>query len=191
MQIASRPDRGVTLTGQKKRTPVADAGRSGTQCSEGTGTASCVRRANTDGAGRRGYQVREWRSRCSARGAIRPIAPIVNQVIAPMGGNCDDGWMGLWIVIAVVLLFWGLSRADARNRSNLPKRAWNLWIGPKPREGEGRARFTLRRALAAALALGIVSTPLFLISAPPDEGPDFSQRIREGLGRASLTPEPG
>ena len=82
--------------------------------------------------------------------------------------------MGYWILLAVLLLFWGLSRADSRNRSNLPTRNWNIWIGPKPNEGEARARYTLRRALAAALALLIVSLPLFVISAPPDEGPDFS-----------------
>lgn len=82
--------------------------------------------------------------------------------------------MGLWIVLAVVVLFWALARADSRHRSHLPTRAWNLWIGPKPREGEGRVRYTLRRSLSAAVALVIAAIPLFLISAPPDEGPDFS-----------------
>ena len=82
--------------------------------------------------------------------------------------------MGIWVVIAIVLVFVVLSRLDSRNRSNLPTRDWNVWIGPKPREEESRARFTLRRAVAAAVALVVLSTPLFLISRLPDEGPDFS-----------------
>ena len=80
----------------------------------------------------------------------------------------------MWIVIGVLVAFAVLARADSRNRSNLPTRSWNLWIGPKPREGEGRARYTLRRALAAGVALVAVSIPLYFVSAPPDEGPDFS-----------------
>ena len=82
--------------------------------------------------------------------------------------------MGLWIIVAVLLVFWGLSRADTRNRSNMPTRSWNLWIGPKPREGEGRARYTLRRALAAGITLVVVSIPLYFVAAPPDEGTSFS-----------------
>ena len=82
--------------------------------------------------------------------------------------------MGLWIIAGILLFFWVLARADSRNRSNLPTRRWNIWFGPKPKEGEGRARYTLRRALAAAATLVAVSLPLFVVSAPPDEGTSFS-----------------
>ncbi len=82
--------------------------------------------------------------------------------------------MGLWIILTVLLFFGVLARLDTRNRSNLPTRSWNIWFGPKPREGEGHARFTLRRALTAAVTLVAVSIPLFVVSAPPDEGTGFS-----------------
>ena len=107
-------------------------------------------------------------------GATREIFTIVNPVNDPMRGNRENKQMGIWIVIAIVLVFVALARMDSRNRSNLPTRSWNLLIGPRPREDESRARYTLRRALAAAVALAVLATPLFLISAPPDEGPDFS-----------------
>lgn len=79
-----------------------------------------------------------------------------------------------WVVVGLVLLLALVSWADARNRANLPKRSWNLWIGPKPQEGEGQARYTLRRALAAAITLVALVIPLFFASPPPDEGTSFS-----------------
>ena len=81
--------------------------------------------------------------------------------------------MGLWIVLSVVLLLVILARADKRNRSQLPTRSWNVWFGPKPRDGERRARYTMRRAGAAMVALLVLAVPLFLIAAPPDEGTSF------------------
>ena len=82
--------------------------------------------------------------------------------------------MGLWIVLGLVLLLWVVMRADSRDRANLPTRSWNVWIGPKPRDGETRARYALRRALVAAIAAVVLVLPLFLISALPDEGASFS-----------------
>ena len=74
----------------------------------------------------------------------------------------------------MVLLLAFLTWADARNRASLPKRSWNIWFGPKPREGEGQARYTLRRSLAAAITLVVLVIPLLFASAPPNEGPNFS-----------------
>ena len=82
--------------------------------------------------------------------------------------------MTLWIAFSVVLLLLALARADSRDRSNRPKRAWNIWFGPTPREGESRARYTVRRALAALSALVLVAIPLAFVSPPPDEGTSFS-----------------
>ncbi len=82
--------------------------------------------------------------------------------------------MSLWIVFGVVLLLVFLARADSRDRSNRPTRSWNIWIGPKPREGESRARYTVRRALAATVALVCLAAPLLFVSPPPDEGTSFS-----------------
>lgn len=79
----------------------------------------------------------------------------------------------MWIVAVILVLLAALSLADSRNRSNLPTRSWNVWIGPKPQAGESRARFTLRRAFAALLTLAVVAAPLFFVSAPPDEGTSF------------------
>ena len=67
-----------------------------------------------------------------------------------------------------------LARMDSRDRTNLPTRSWNIWFGPKPRDGESRARYTLRRALATSVALVVVVIPLMFASAPPDEGTSFS-----------------
>ena len=82
--------------------------------------------------------------------------------------------MSLWIVFGVVLLLVFLARADSRDRSIRPTRSWNIWIGPKPREGESRARYTVRRALAATVALVFLAVPLLFVSPPPDEGTSFS-----------------
>lgn len=82
--------------------------------------------------------------------------------------------MSSWTVIVVVLLLVVVARADSRDRSNRPTRSWNIWFGPKPREGETRSRFALRRALAAMAALVIVAIPLLFASPPPDEGTSFS-----------------
>lgn len=82
--------------------------------------------------------------------------------------------MSLWIVIAVVLLLVVLARADSRDRLNRPKRSWNIWFGPTPREGESCARYALRRALAALAVLVFLAVPLVFVSAPPDEGAGFS-----------------
>ena len=79
-----------------------------------------------------------------------------------------------WIVLGLVVLLLVVSWADARNRSSLPKRSWNLWIGPKPKEGEGQAHYTLRRAFAASVTLVVLVIPLFFISAPADEGASFT-----------------
>lgn len=82
--------------------------------------------------------------------------------------------MVAWVILGLILLLAVVSWADARNKSSLPKRSWNLWIGPKPQDGEGYARFTLRRALASLLTLAFLVLPLFFASAPPDEGTNFS-----------------
>ncbi len=82
--------------------------------------------------------------------------------------------MALWIVIAAVLLLVVLARADSRDRSNRPKRSWNIWFGPTPREGESRARYTGRRALAALAALVFLGLPLAFVSPPLDEGTRLS-----------------
>lgn len=82
--------------------------------------------------------------------------------------------MVLWVLIGLILLLAVVSWADARNRASLPKRSWNIWFGPKPQNGEGYARYTLRRAFAAMVTLVAVSIPLFFASAPPDEGSSFS-----------------
>ncbi len=82
--------------------------------------------------------------------------------------------MTLWIAFSVVLLLLALARADSRDRSNRPKRAWNIWFGPTPREGESRARYTVRRALAALAALVFLAIPLVLVSPPPNERTGFS-----------------
>ena len=79
-----------------------------------------------------------------------------------------------WVIIGLILLLAVVSWADARNRSSLPKRSWNVWIGPKPQEGEGYARFTLRRALATLMTLAVLVIPMFFASPPPDEGTSFS-----------------
>ena len=47
--------------------------------------------------------------------------------------------MAIWVVIGLVLLLALLSWADARDKVNLPKRSWNIWVGPKPRDGESEA----------------------------------------------------
>ena len=78
-------------------------------------------------------------------------------------------WL-LFIALALITLYY----ADARDASNRPTRSWNIWFGPKPREGESRARYTLRRALTTLVAFGIVAIPLMFVSAPPDEGTSFS-----------------
>ena len=67
-------------------------------------------------------------------------------------------------------LFFG----EGRDRSARPTRSWNIWFGPKPREGEQRFRYTLRRALAALAVLVVVAIPLLFASPPPDEGTSFS-----------------
>lgn len=83
--------------------------------------------------------------------------------------------MSIWISIIVVLLvLWLLVRLDVRGPSNLPIRPWNIFIGPKPRDGETQALYTLRKALAALMTTAIVALPLFFVSAPPDEGTSFS-----------------
>ena len=82
--------------------------------------------------------------------------------------------MVAWVLIGLVLLLALVSWADARNRASLPTRSWNIWIGPKPQEGEAQARYTLRRALAATATLVFLIIPLFFISAPPDEGASFT-----------------
>ena len=82
--------------------------------------------------------------------------------------------MSTWIVFGVVLALVGLARADSRDRTNRPTRSWNIWFGPKPREGESRARYTLGRAIVALATLVILAVPLVLVSAPPDEGTSFS-----------------
>ena len=98
----------------------------------------------------------------------------MTQIAAIGDASCDDGRMGLWILIAVILLFALLARADSRDRTNLPTRRWNIWFGPRPQDGESRVRYTLRRALAALVALVVVVVPLLFASAPPDEGTSFS-----------------
>lgn len=82
--------------------------------------------------------------------------------------------MTLWIVIAVTLLLVVLARADSRDRYSRPKRSWNIWFGPTPGEGESRARYTVRRALAALAALVVLAVPLMFVSPPSDEGARFS-----------------
>ena len=82
--------------------------------------------------------------------------------------------MVAWVLVGLVLLLAVVSWADARNRSNLPKRSWNIWIGPKPQDGEGYARFTLRRALASLVTLAVLVLPLFFVSAPPGERANFT-----------------
>jgi hypothetical protein len=82
--------------------------------------------------------------------------------------------MSLWILLAVMLLLVVMARVDSRDRSNRPTRSWNIWFGPKPREGETRSRYTLRRALAALTVLVILAIPLLFVSPPPDEGTSFS-----------------
>lgn len=83
--------------------------------------------------------------------------------------------MSIWIAIIVVLLvLWLLIRLDVRGPSNIPTRSWNIFIGPKPRDGETRARYALRKAIAALVAAVIAALPLFFISALPDEGSSFS-----------------
>jgi hypothetical protein len=81
--------------------------------------------------------------------------------------------MNIWVLITVLALI-SLYYADARDASNRPTRSWNIWFGPKPREGESRARYTLRRALATLVAFITVVIPLMFVSAPPDEGTSFS-----------------
>ena len=98
----------------------------------------------------------------------------MKQVAAARHTTCDDAEMGLWIVLALVLFLWFVMRADSRDRVNLPTRSWNIWFGPKPREGESRARYSLRRALAATIAAIVLALPLFIVSPPPDEGTSFS-----------------
>lgn len=83
--------------------------------------------------------------------------------------------MSVWISIIVVLLvLLLLACLDARGPSNLPVRSWNVFIGPKPRDGEAQALYTLRKALAALVMAAVVVLPLFFVSAPPDEGARFS-----------------
>lgn len=82
--------------------------------------------------------------------------------------------MTVWVLIGLVLLLAVVGWADARNRASLPKRSWNIWFGPKPQEGESRARFTLRRALTVAITLAVLVIPLMFASPPPDEGTSFS-----------------
>ena len=83
--------------------------------------------------------------------------------------------MTVWVVlIGLVLLLAVVSWADARNRSSLPKRSWNLWIGPRPRANETQARYTLRRALAALVALVVLFIPLLFLPKLPDEGANFT-----------------
>lgn len=82
--------------------------------------------------------------------------------------------MGIWIFLVVVVLLAVLARADSRDRTNRPTRSWNIWFGPKPRDGEGRTRYTLRRALVALVTLVVLVMPLLFISAPPGEGTSFS-----------------
>ena len=98
----------------------------------------------------------------------------VTQVAAVGRLNCDDARMVSWVLIGLVVLLAVVSWADARNRASLPKRSWNLWIGPKPKEGEAQARYTLRRALTALVTLVVLIIPLFFASPPPDEGTSFS-----------------
>ena len=98
----------------------------------------------------------------------------MNQVQAPRYAQCDDERMVLWVLIGLVLLLAVVSWADARNRASLPKRSWNLWIGPKPRENEPLARYTLRRAFAALVALVVLVIPLMFLPRLPDEGASFT-----------------
>ena len=82
--------------------------------------------------------------------------------------------MSLFGVIGLVLLLAFMVRADSRDRVNLPTRSWNVWFGPKPREGESPALYSLRRALAASIAAAVLAIPMFFVSGPPDEGTSFS-----------------
>ncbi|MGI9205295.1 MAG: hypothetical protein ACR2Q3_14865 [Woeseiaceae bacterium] len=83
--------------------------------------------------------------------------------------------MTVWISIIVVLLvLWLLARLDVRGSSNLPVRSWNIFIGPKPRDGESQVQFSLRKALVALVTTAVVTLPLLFVSAVPDEGADFS-----------------
>lgn len=98
----------------------------------------------------------------------------VNQVAAARRAKCDAAQMSLWITFVVVLLLVVMARADSRDRSNRPMRSWNIWFGLNPKEGESRARYTLRRALAALVTVVVLSIPLLFVSAAPDEGARFS-----------------
>ncbi len=82
--------------------------------------------------------------------------------------------MTVWIIIAVLIGFLLLARLDVRGPSNLPVHAWNVFFGPKPKDGETQAAYSLRKAIAALAATAILALPLFFVSAIPDEGADFS-----------------
>ena len=83
--------------------------------------------------------------------------------------------MTVWISIIVVLFgFLLLARLDVRGPANLPVRSWNVFFGPKPRDGETQAGYTLRKAIAALITTVVVAIPLFFLSALPDEGANFT-----------------
>jgi len=52
-------------------------------------------------------------------------------------------------------------------------RSWNIRIGVSPKNGESQVRFMIRETLFALLGLTVFAIPLFLVSAPPDEGTSF------------------
>ena len=83
--------------------------------------------------------------------------------------------MSAWISIIVALLvLLSLALLDQRGPANLPVRSWNIFVGPKPRDGETQTLYTLRKGLSALLVTVVAALPLFFVSAVPDEGSRYT-----------------